>query len=382
MAKPTVVDSDGHILEPPDLWEKYLEPKYRDRAIRLRHDSRGWEYFEIAGQMSRTLRGGALGALGGAYQDPRELLTPGKLTYWEVANRTPGAIDPDARVREMDAEGIDAAILYPTIGIIWEGDCTDAELSAAYARAYNNYLFDFCSKHPGRLIPIAHINLLDVDMAVAEVQRVKGKAKGIFTTPVPRNGRPVGHRYYDPFWAACEAANLPVATHVQVRPDFLGAGMFAPEGGEPSAERSTIWFLFMQLTEDSRLGMNCVFQGGVLERFPKLRYVVLEIGCGWLPSWIERADGKYDMFGFTTAMKHKPSELLMRNCWISAEPDELCIPEMAAVIGAKRLLWATDYPHIDAYKNPLKELREHIAKMAPADQEWILGKSAVELYRL
>ena len=382
MAKPTVVDSDGHILEPPDLWEKYLEPKYRDRAIRLRHDSRGWKYFEIAGQMSRTLRGGALGALGGAYQDPRELLTPGKLTYWEVANRTPGAIDPDARVREMDAEGIDAAILYPTIGIIWEGDCTDAELSAAYARAYNNYLFDFCSKHPGRLIPIAHVNLLDVDMAVAEVQRVKGKAKGIFTTPVPRNGRPVGHRYYDPFWAACEAANLPVATHVQVRPDFLGAGMFAPEGGEPSAERSTIWFLFMQLTEDSRLGMNCVFQGGVLERFPNLRYVVLEIGCGWLPSWIERADGKYDMFGFTTAMKHKPSELLMRNCWISAEPDELCIPEMAAVIGAKRLLWATDYPHIDAYKNPLKELREHIAKMAPADQEWILGKSAVELYRL
>ena len=382
MAKPTVVDSDGHILEPPDLWEKYLEPKYRDRAIRLRHDSRGWEYFEIAGQMSRTLRGGALGALGGAYQDPRELLTPGKLTYWEVAQRTPGAIDPDARVREMDAEGIDAALLYPTIGIIWEGDCADPELSAAYARAYNNYLFDFCSKHPGRLIPVAHVNLLDVDMAVAEVNRVKGKAKGIFTTPVPRNGRPVGHRYYDPFWAACEAAGLPVATHVQVRPDFLGSGMFIPEGGEPSAERSTIWFLFMQLTEDSRLGMNCVFQGGVLERFPRLSYVVLEIGCGWLPSWIERADGKYDMFGFTTGMKHKPSELLLRNCWISAEPDEACIPEMAGVVGAKRLLWATDYPHIDAYKNPVKELRHHIAQMAPADQEWILGKSAVELYRL
>ncbi len=381
MAKPTVVDSDGHILEPPDLWEKYLEPKYRDRAIRLRVDKRGWEYFEVDGQMSKTLRGGALGALGGAYQDPRELLTPGKLTYWEVANRTPGGVDPDARVRELDAGGIDAAILYPTIGIIWEGDCHDPELSAAYARAYNNYVFDFCSKHPDRLIPIAHINLLDVDMAVAEVKRVKGKAKGIFTTPVPRNGRPVGHRYYDPFWAACEAADLPVATHVQVRPDFLGSGMYLPEG-EPSAEKSTIWFLFMQLTEDSRLGMNCVFQGGVLERFPDLRYVVLEIGCGWLPSWMERADGKYDMFGFTTGMKHKPSELLLRNCWISAEPDEACIPEMARVVGAKRLLWATDYPHIDAYKNPVKELREHIANMSPADQEWILGKSAIELYRL
>ena len=381
MAKPTVVDSDGHILEPPDLWEKYLEPKYRDRAIRLRVDNRGLEYFEIDRQVGKTLRGGALGALGGAYQDPRELLTPGKLTYWEVAQRTPGAIDPDARVRELDAEGIDAAILYPTIGIIWEGDCHDAELSAAYARAYNNYLFDFCSKHPDRLIPVAHVNLLDVNLAVAEVERVKGKAKGIFTTPVPRNGRPVGHRYFDPFWAACEAARLPVATHVQVRPDFLGSGMFLPEG-EPTPEKSTIWFLFMQLTEDSRLGMNCVFQGGVLERFPNLRYVVLEIGCGWLPSWIDRADGKYEMFGFTTGMKHRPSELLLRNCWISAEPDEACIPEMAGVVGAKRLLWATDYPHIDAYKNPLKELRHHIEAMSREDQEWILGKSAVELYRL
>lgn len=381
MAKPAVVDSDGHILEPPDLWEQYLEPKYRDRAIRVRVDNRGWEYVEIDKQMSRVLRGGTLGALGGAYQDPRELLTPGKVTYWEGAKRTPGAIDPDARVREMDAEGIDAAILYPTIGIIWEGECNDPELSAAYTRAYNNYLFDFCSRHSDRLIPIAHINLLDVNLAVAEVERVRGKAKGIFTTPIPRSGRSVGDRYYDPFWAACEAARLPVATHVQVRPDFLGSGMHIPQG-PPAPEKNSIWFLFMQLTQDSLLGMNCVFQGGVLERFPKLNYVVLEIGCGFLPAWIERADGKYEMFGFTTGLKHKPSELLLRNCWISAEPDEHCIPEIARAIGARRLLWATDYPHIDAYRNPVRELREHIAPLPAEDQEWILGKSAVELYRL
>jgi predicted TIM-barrel fold metal-dependent hydrolase len=385
MAKQTVVDSDGHILEPTDLWEKYLEPKYRDRAIRLREDERGLEYIEIDRKKSVMLRGGTLAALGGAYQDPRELITPGKVKYWEGAKRTPGAIDPDARVREMDAEGIDAAILYPTIGIIWEGEVADAELSAAYCRAYNNYLIDFCSKHSDRLIPIAHVNLLDVDMAVAEVKRVTGKAKGIFTTPVPRNGRSVGDRYYDPFWAACEAAHLPVATHVQVRPDFLGSGMNVEQGEhgrDPVYQRSGIWLLFMQLTEDSKLGMNCVFQGGVLERFPKLQYVILEIGCGFLPSWIERADGKWDMFGFSTGMKHRPSELLLRNCSISAEPDEACIPEIARQVGAKRLLWATDYPHIDAYNNPVKELREHIAPLPAEDQEWILGKSAVELYRL
>ena len=148
MSKSLVVDADGHILEPPDLWERYLEPKYRDRAMRIKIDQRGWEYLEVDGKVSRLVRGGVMGALGGAYQDPRELLTPGKVKYWEGAKRTPGAIDPDARVREMDAQGIDAAILYPTIGILWEEECTDTELSAAYCRAYNNYLFDFCGKHP------------------------------------------------------------------------------------------------------------------------------------------------------------------------------------------------------------------------------------------
>jgi uncharacterized protein len=381
MSKSLVVDADGHILEPPDLWERYLEPKYRDRAMRIKTDQRGWEYLEIDGNVSRLVRGGVMGALGGAYQDPRELLTPGKVKYWEGAKRTPGAIDADARVREMDAQGIDAAILYPTIGILWEEECIDPELSAAYCRAYNNYLFDFCGKHPDRLVPIAQVNLRDVNLAVAEVERVKGKARGIFTTPYPMNGIPVGDPYYDPFWAACEAAGLPVSTHVQVRPSFLGNHLHVPKG-ELSPEKNPIWFLFMQLPDDSQLGLNCVMQGGVLERFPKLKYVVLEIGCGWLPAWMERADGKYEMFSFTTGMKHKPSELFRRQCWVSSDVDEEAIPLVARLIGPNRMLWATDYPHIDAHKDPIPELHEKIGSMPPEDQEWILGRAAAELYRL
>ena len=99
-------------------------------------------------------------------------------------------------------------------------------------------MFDFCSEHPDRLIPIAHINLCDVNL-VAEVERVKGKAKGIFFTPVPDERAPIWDRYYDPFWAACEAASLPVSTHVQVRPASLGHE-FYPAGRAP-------WFFFMQL---------------------------------------------------------------------------------------------------------------------------------------
>jgi predicted TIM-barrel fold metal-dependent hydrolase len=373
MSRPLTIDSDGHILEPPDMWERYLEPRYKDRAIRIRLDEKGLEYIEIDRRPS-YMGGGVLGEMGGAYQDPVELMTPGKVTYWQSATRTPGAIDPGERVKQMDGEGIDIALLFPTIGICWESDCSDAEISAAYCRAYNNYLFDFCSPHPDRLIAIAHVNLCDVNLAVAEVERVKGKAKGIFCTPYPMNGRPYGHRYYDPFWAACEAANLPVSTHVQVRPNSLGHE-FYPAGRAP-------WFFFMELTEDSIMSMNLVFQGGVLERFPRLRYVVLETGCAWLPAWMERADAKYQMFSFTTPMKQRPSRLFKEHCYISAEADDEDIALIAAKIGANRMMWATDYPHADAHPDPVASVRKCIARLSPEDQQWVLGRTAAEVWRL
>jgi uncharacterized protein len=382
MAKSAVVDADGHVLEPADMWERYLEPKFRDRAIRLGVDKRGFEYVEIDRRKSGVLRGGALGGLGGAYQDMREVMTPGRVTYAECCRRTPGAVDPKLRIKELDAEGIDIAILYPTIGICWEGECDDPELAAAYCRAYNNWLFDYCSVHPDRLIAIAHINLRDVNLAVAELKRVKGKAKGIFLTPHIGNGRAHGDPYYDPFWAACEAAGLPVGSHVQVRPDSFGTGLYHSDRNPPVPEDIPRWFYFMQLAEDSMLGLNCIFQGGVLSRFPKVNYVVLETGCGWLPGWMDRADGKYELFAFTTRMPKKPSEIFRERCWISTDVDEASIPYVAGQIGANKMMWATDYPHLDAHKNPLRELHKNIGHMSEEDQQWILGRTAVELYNL
>src|SRR5271166_5094718 len=96
MAKMLTVDSDGHILEPLDLWERYLEPRYGDRAIRRRVNEKGYEYLEFDRE-PMFLPAGTMGGWGGAYMDINELMVPGKLTYWESAKRTPGAIDPGAR---------------------------------------------------------------------------------------------------------------------------------------------------------------------------------------------------------------------------------------------------------------------------------------------
>jgi predicted TIM-barrel fold metal-dependent hydrolase len=81
-------------------------------------------------------------------------------------------------------------------------------------------------------------------------------------------------------------------------------------------------------------------------------------------------------------MRRKPSATLRRNCWISTEVDEAAIPYVAGLIGANRMVWASDYPHLDAHRDPVRELKEKIAPLSPPDQEWILGRAAIELYRL
>ena len=163
-----VVDADGHVLEPADTWLKYLEPAYRDRAIRIATDPQGYEVLLIDGQPLKTLRG-QMGALGGIEMDTTKLFTRGGMTYAEGS--PPGGYDPVERLRVMDAEGIDSVLLYPTIGICWEGHVTDAGLATAYTRAYNRWLVDFCRTDPKRLYPVAHISLLDPEGAVQETIR-------------------------------------------------------------------------------------------------------------------------------------------------------------------------------------------------------------------
>ncbi|MBV8959865.1 MAG: hypothetical protein JO087_13945, partial [Actinobacteria bacterium] len=151
------VDADGHILEPPDLWETYLEPEYRDRALRITRDENGLEELEIGGKRSVMSRRGfpsTLGAMGDP--DLGKIMFDPDRTYYDEAPF--GSMDPDERLKVLDAENIDAAILYTTVGLLWEAELEDPELSQAYTRAYNRWICDFCRDSP-RLVPTAHLSL-------------------------------------------------------------------------------------------------------------------------------------------------------------------------------------------------------------------------------
>ena len=147
-----VIDADGHILEPPDLWEKYLEAKYRPNAIRLKVGDDGYEYLEVAGKPAAQTQRGQLGTLGGmgreideATRRRKQFVEAGKGAELRFEKPRPedtyvkgaafGTMDMKERIALLDREGLAKALLYPTLGLLWEAETMDAELSAAYCRA-------------------------------------------------------------------------------------------------------------------------------------------------------------------------------------------------------------------------------------------------------
>jgi uncharacterized protein len=370
-----VVDADGHVLEPADTWIKHLEPQFRDRAIRIGHDEHGYEQLLIDGAPLKTLRG-QLGALGGIDMDPSELFTRGQVTYAQGC--PPGSYDPAARLKVMDEEGIDVSLLYPTIGICWEGHVTDGKLATAYARAYNRWLADFCRADPKRLYPVAHISLLDPEGAVEELLRArKDGCIGVYLSPdvAARGGRHFDDPVFARFWENAQDLQMPVAFHVVVRDrPFFRQWL----RNDPSDSLFTFAFLAI----DVMAAFTQMMSSGMFEKYPRLKCAVLEAGSNWIAAWLDRLDHKWEVVRSRVPIRMKPSEYFFRQCLISADPDESVTAQMVEHIGADYFLWASDYPHIDASFGVVHELKRRLAPLPAEARRKVLGENALRFYGL
>ena len=377
MPFPGVIDANGHILEPPDLWERYLEPQYRERAIRIKVDERGLEYLELDGKKSKLSAHGTLGFLGGMGKMAKETIPAPERTYLRGAPF--GSMDAKERLQLMDQEGTDKAILYPMLGILWEAEVDDPEISSAYCRAYNRWILEFCADTGGRLLPIAHLSLGDVDEAVRELERtVKAGAIGAFVAPFTISKKLHGHSDPDPLWAKAQELDVPVAIHPTLEPvaasphlRFTGMG------------HKTGWYYNVFAGVGTQMAFTTFFQYGVFERFPQLKLVVLESGAGWVGFWIDRMDAFYKVpVGASVKLKELPSTYLRRQCWISADPDERALTRLVDYIGTDRLMWATDFPHPDHGGHYVRELREMLAPLPEPIQKQIAGENVKKLYKI
>ncbi|HEV8713581.1 MAG TPA: amidohydrolase family protein [Candidatus Binatia bacterium] len=372
------IDADGHILEPPDLWEKYIDPKYRDRTICLRTNRDGLEVLELAGGPAKYIRPGQLAQFG-AMGKGEEVLEPHPdRTY---VNQAPfGAMDAKERLARMDQEGLDKAIIYPSLGLLWEAeDIEDLELEAAYARAYNRWVEEFCAGSGGRLIPIAHISMGDPYEAARELERaVKHGAKGAFFVPFTPTNKSHGHPDYDPFWAKVQELDVPVGIH---------------PSGEPPAKRVhqrfremqkwAIWHYNVHGAQGPLQAFTALFQYGLFERFPKVKVVVLESGAGWAGYLLNRMDAVYDSpLGRSVPLKEKPSFYFYRQCWISGDPDEKAFANVVEFVGPDKFFWASDFPHFDHTGDYMEELRELVEPLSATTRQKVVGENVKQVYGL
>lgn len=378
LGRSVCVDADGHVLEPRDTWIEYIDPTFRDRAIRIAIDERGDEVLLVDGRPLEVMRNGLAG-LGGINLDPAQALdrVSGRLRYEDGC--PPGGYDPAARLGVMDEEGIDIVILYPTIGICWEGHVSEPALATAYARAYNRYIVDFCSHDPRRLVPVAHVSLIDAEGAVDEVVRAReAGCRAVYLSPdLPaRGGRGLSDPAFDRFWSTVEDLDMPVGFHVIVRDQPA----FRPPPIERTGGNALFGFAFLAI--DVMAAFTEMLASGLFEQHPRLRCTVLESGATWIAAWLDRMDHKFEVMRSITPTSLKPSEYFYRQCIVSADPDETVIAPIIDAVGADYFVWASDYPHIDASFGVVGEIRSRLAPLPEADQAKVLGGNAVRFYGL
>jgi predicted TIM-barrel fold metal-dependent hydrolase len=294
----------------------------------------------------------------------------------------------------MDREGIDISILYPTIGICWEGWVEDPKLATAYSRAYNRWMAEFCSENPQRLKGAAHISLLDPVAACEEARRARVDGSvGVMLSPDPkaRGGLMFNDPAFNPFWETLQDLDMPMSLHVVVRPNYQQMTFKNGWTGLDGLAKHPVFGFESELalmsaallSIDVEIAFSQMMSVGLFDKYPRLKCGVLEAGATWIGARLDRMDIKYKTLLKSFApLTMLPSEYFYRQCVVSADPDETMIAACVEHIGADYFVWASDYPHLDANLGVLEELKKNIAPLPAEDQAKVLGGSAVRFYDL
>jgi predicted TIM-barrel fold metal-dependent hydrolase len=360
-----VVDADGHVIEPPGLWAEYLERRYHERMPRPARDANGNFCYAVGD----TLLMRTASALAVAPRD-----AAGRV---RESGMPRGGWDPEARLRDMDLEGIQVAILYPTLGFFFP-EVPDPRLHGALCRAYNDWLADYVARAPERLVGVALLPLEDVEASIRELTRATEKLgfRGAFVRPNPYAGRSLSDPAYDPFWDCAESLGVPITVHEGIS-DTL------PTLGRDRSASPVVQHLMSHPFEQMSACASLILEG-VAERHPRLSCVFLESGSGWLPYWLDRMDSHWETWSAKLpSLAMKPSDYFRRQCFVSMDPDDAVAASVAQQVGDDVLVWASDYPHVDApFPGAVTRTLETLESLAPEAQRRILRDNALRLYGL
>lgn len=331
-----VIDADGHVEETlPDLVAA-IPSGMRDSAPHLVTESGGIVTYRIERELWRS-----------------KYPFPGGLQNHVSAGgvRREGGRDPKVRLRVLDEEGIDAAVLYPSVGLMF-GLIEHADIAAALCGAYNDWLARYCATDPNRLIGVALLPQQDPGLAAAELERAVTTYKfvGGVMRPNRIGGRTVDDPDFDVLWGTAQKLEVPVSFHEAYLSglDTVGIDRMSSYAG-----CHIVSHVFEQMT-----AMVNVTLAGVFQRFPGLRLGFLEAGCGWAPTWADRIEEHYELAP-DDYRGGDPRGSINTRSWLTFEIEEPGLASSLEQGWGDNVMFASDYPHHDAvYPGAVKSVIE------------------------
>lgn len=376
-----IIDCDRHVIEPLDIWEKYLSPHLQGiPKIELHFDN------EVK-QAERISQGFPSLSLPPVYYIAGKPI----LSNWGVKQQVATALvnsqsikerksatNPVDQLQSMDNTQVTQALIFPTFAnYIVNHKEVDARTSLAYAEAYNHWLKDYCDYNPNRLFPVGLVSRHDTLSLVEQVRKIASYGwKSIVLRPEPILGKNLGHPDNDAFWQECAQLGLVVCFH----------GGTHLQGNTVGMERFDTRFALHACSHpmEAQMAFVSLLESGVLERNPSLRLVFLEAGCSWVAHWLWRLDNIcYNEFPSLTEknITMPPSDYFKRHCWVGVEIGEP-LKDTLDSIGHKKLIFGSDYPHPDHLHFDLSEIAKALPELSNEQLTDILEHNPKTLFNL
>ncbi|PCH51484.1 MAG: amidohydrolase [Cellvibrionales bacterium] len=366
-----LISADSHIVEPPDCYTKYIDPKYRDRAPTVERDDKGNDVYVIPG-MESTI---PLGLVAAAGFTGEELAARAEACTFDQLHES--GHNAKLRVADQDRDGVVSEILYPSVGMVL---CNheDYAYKTACMHAYNEWLANYVSDAPnGRLFGLGQTSGDSVEQMIKDFEDCHKKGFVGMMMPGDPQVEDYDHPMYDPLWECAVELNMPLSFHILT--SRSAGGLL----GQVRGNRINGFLGIIRSVQDV---MGVFVLGGVFMRHPKLKFIAAEADAGWLPHYSYRMDHAYERHGIWLGggknLERMPSEYIHDHVWLTFQDDWVAF-KIANLMNSKRLVWANDFPHSDATWPWSQEMLEkHTSDLTAEQKRWIMRENIIECYDL
>ena len=382
-----VIDVDTHWSEPDDLWTRRAPANMRDRVPQIANVG-GRASWVIDGKLPIGLGASASSIVRKDKSRSRGL----EFLQWRNDVVHPSSYSVKERLAMMDESGVWAQIVYPNI-LGFGGQNTagvDPELRLLSTRIYNDAMAELQAESGDRIFPMALVPWWDLKAAIAETERCREMGlrglninsdphvhKGPDGLPLPELCNP----YWDPFWELCADRDLPINFHIgasEQSVDWLGKQGWPCQTDELKAALGGA----MLFIDNGRV-MGNIIVSGMLDRHPKLKFVSVESGAGWIPFLIEALDYQLEQINTKIELEMRPSDYFYRNFHACFWFERRNLKTIVQMLGADNLMFETDFPHVTClYPEPLAYLSEALMQLDPVARGKIVSGNAAKVYNI